>query len=71
MPILKPTADRKQENIRIKIDSESIDKAKQYCDWAGIKKVDEFFQQAVDYVLSKDREWAQYIGQLERPKNPS
>jgi hypothetical protein len=35
-----------------------IDKIRQYCEWAGVKKTDDFFEQAAEFVLSKDKDWA-------------
>ena len=33
--------------------------AKAYCKFAGIKKIDEFFEKAAEFVFKKDKEWKQ------------
>lgn len=57
MPIIKSKDKAEKEQIRISIDKPIIEKIKQYCEWAGVKKPDEFFEQAAIYILSKDKDW--------------
>jgi hypothetical protein len=64
MPIIKPKQKNEKEQIRISIENRVLEKIKQYCEWAGISKQDEFFEQAAEFVLSKDKDWlAQYNSQ--------
>lgn len=57
MPIIKPKQKHEKEQIRISIENRVLEKIKQYCEWAGISKQDEFFEQAAEFVLSKDKDW--------------
>jgi hypothetical protein len=57
MPIIKAIEKSEKIQIRISMESDTLEAIKAYCEWAGIKKQDDFFEQAVKYVLSKDNEW--------------
>lgn len=57
MPIIKAKQKQDKEQIRISVDKGLIDKIKQYCEWANVTKQDEFFEQAAEFVLSKDKDW--------------
>jgi hypothetical protein len=57
MPIIKAKQKQDKEQMRISIDTQVLEQIKQYCDWASISKPDEFFEQAAEYVLSKDKDW--------------
>ena len=57
MAIIKATQKQEKEQIRISIDKEVFDTIKKYCDWANVKKMDEFFEQAAAFVFSKDKDW--------------
>ena len=57
MPIIKAKEKQEKEQVRISIDTRVLEKVKQYCAWASISKPDEFFEQAAEFVLSKDKEW--------------
>lgn len=57
MPIIKAKQKQDKEQIRISVDKGLLDKIKQYCEWANVTKQDEFFEQAAEFVLSKDKDW--------------
>ncbi len=57
MPIIKAKQKQEKEQIRINIEKGIYEKIKQYCEWAGVQKYDEFFEQAAEFVLSKDKDW--------------
>lgn len=63
MPIIKSKSKKEKEQIRISIDKAIIEKIRQYCEWADVQKPDEFFQQAAEFILSKDKEWLNHISQ--------
>ena len=63
MPIIKSKNKTDKEQIRISIEKNIIEKIRQYCEWAGVKKHDEFFEQAAEYILSKDKDWLNHINQ--------
>ncbi len=43
--------------MRIAIDAETATRINAYCNFAGIKKVDEFFEKAAEFVMAKDKDW--------------
>lgn len=57
MPIIKAKQKHDKEQIRISIETKVLEKIREYCDWAKITKPDEFFEQAAEYVLAKDKDW--------------
>lgn len=57
MPIIKAKQKNEKEQIRISIDKPVLAKIKKYCEWANVAKQDEFFEQAAEFVLSKDKGW--------------
>ena len=63
MPIIKSKEKNEKEQIRISVEKSLAEKIRQYCEWAQVKKVDKFFEQAADFVLSKDKEWINYFNQ--------
>ena len=40
---------------------ELLDNIRQYCDWLKIKKIDDFFEQAAEHILKKDKDWIKYV----------
>lgn len=65
MPIIKSNQKQDKKQVTIRIESHILDKIKQYCDWAGVKKNDDFFQQAAEYLLLKDKDWKTHMNQKE------
>jgi hypothetical protein len=57
MALLKPIIKPEKKQIRINIDTKTIEMANAYCTFAGIKNVDEFFELAAAFVMQKDTEW--------------
>jgi len=63
MPIVKSVQKQDKSQVRISIDSKTLETIKQYCEWAGVNKHDEFFEEAAKYLLSKDKDWKNHISQ--------
>lgn len=63
MPIIKSSGKIEKEQVRISIDKSILEKIKQYCEWADVKKYDDFFVQAAEFVLSKDKEWVKHTSE--------
>lgn len=63
MPIVKAKQKQDKTQIRINIETQVFEAIKQYCDWAGVHKQDDFFEQAANYLLSKDADWKNYLKQ--------
>lgn len=57
MPIIKVKRSSDKEQIRISVDKSLSEEINDYCLWAGDVKKDDFFAQAAEYVLKRDREW--------------
>lgn len=62
MPIIKAKQKQEKEQIRVSIEKGVLEKIKQYCEWAGISKQDDFFEQAAEFVFSKDKGWQALSG---------
>ncbi len=60
MPIIKVKQKEEKEQIRINIECKLLDSIKKYCDWLKIKKIDDFFEQAAEHILKKDKDWIKY-----------
>ena len=60
MPIIKASGKIEKEQVRISIDKSVLEKVKQYCAWADVK-YDDFFAQAAEFVMSKDKEWIKHM----------
>jgi hypothetical protein len=57
MAIIKPKQKIEKQQMRISLETPLIEKITKYCELLNIKKVDDFFEQAAEYVLSKDKDW--------------
>lgn len=60
MALLKSSEKTRKKQLRINIQESIADEAKTYCDWANISQLDDFFEQAAQYIFKKDKEWKQY-----------
>jgi len=54
MSIIKPIQKAKKVQQRISIDQSILDDIKQYCQYAGFQKFDEFLEEAAVHVLSNE-----------------
>lgn len=61
MPLVKSKQKQEKVQVRINIESKTLETIKQYCDWAGVAKQEEFFEEAAKYLLSKYKDWKDYI----------
>ena len=57
MPIIAPTLQSNKKMIRGRISAELEKQLQEYMSWAGVKKMDDFLEQAIQFVLKSDREW--------------
>lgn len=60
MPLLKPSQTSENTQVRITIDKHILAEIGEYCEFAKIKKIDEFFEQAAQRIFLKDKEWKIY-----------
>ena len=71
MPIIKVKRNSDKEQIRISIDKSLSEEINDYCLWAGAVKKDDFFAQAAEYVLKRDREWLALIASKSAQNTPN
>lgn len=62
MALLTPSAKAEKIQIRINVDANTVERAKTYCNFVGIKKIDEFFEKAAEFVMKKDKDWKKTTG---------
>ena len=60
MSIIKSKQKHKRSQVRINIENPIMEKIKQYCEWANVEKLDDFFEQAAEFVLQKDPAWKNF-----------
>jgi hypothetical protein len=68
MSLIKPRINVKKVPARISLDEALLAQVQSYCDWAEIEKVDDFIEQAIEFVLAKDRGWKQFSNQTYNEK---
>ena len=59
MPVISAQKQPERDRIKIEINSEIAAEVKAYMQWADIKDLSFFFEEAANFVLSKDKEWKQ------------
>ena len=59
MPVISAQKQPERDRIKIEINSEIAAEVKAYMQWADIKDLSFFFEEAASFVLSKDKEWKQ------------
>ncbi len=67
MALLKPKHKSERTQVRINIDSEVAKEVGRYCDYAGFKKEDEFFEEAALHILSKDKHFKEWKEKAKQP----
>ncbi len=65
MPIVKAKQKQDKTQIRINIETKIFESIKEYCDWANVHKHDDFFEEAAKYLLTKDKDWKNYLKEKE------
>ena len=57
MSLIKPSLKINKSQIRVSINDDILAEMKSYCSWADIDKIDDFVEQAIQFVFSKDTDW--------------
>lgn len=57
MALITPKIKTKKIQTRISLDEMLLSQIKTYCDWAKIEKIDDFVEQAIEFVFAKDKDW--------------
>ncbi len=63
MSLLTVQPKSKKVTLSLRLDEELLTKVKSYNEWAGIERIDHFFEQAASYVLKKDKDFQKKSGQ--------
>lgn len=59
MALLDPKKRSKRVAISLRLEENLINEISAYCSWLGIARLQEFFEQAADYILKNDKDWKQ------------
>lgn len=57
MALLSAKPKSKKIQITLRLEEVLLSEIKAYQTWAGIDRLDDFFEEAVRYVFDKDKEW--------------
>ena len=57
MALLSPLPVKHLSKVTIELDDQLINGIKHYCKYANLSGIDEFVEQAANFVFSKDKEW--------------
>ncbi|QDP73737.1 hypothetical protein FOG18_13850 (plasmid) [Legionella israelensis] len=60
MPVISAQKQPEKDRFKIEINSDTAAEIKKYMQWADIKDLSFFFEEAASFVLSKDKEWKQH-----------
>jgi hypothetical protein len=69
MSIIKPKPKQDRAQIRIHVDSQVLSEISRYCEYAGFKKQDEFFEEAALHILTKDKDFKEWKEASIKPVN--
>lgn len=59
MLLIKKTSKKESEKLKLTIDAELLARVQKYCDLGEIE-INDFFVQAAEYILRKDKEFRKY-----------
>ena len=57
MPLLKSNNKTVKKYLRISLLESVFEEIKNYCQWANIRKIDDFFELAALFIFKKDKDW--------------
>ncbi len=57
MAWLNPQNRSKRPQISIRLPEHLLAEIGDYCQWIGIAKLQDFFEQAAEYILNHDQDW--------------
>tara|TARA_B100001996_G_C18626255_1_gene579880 strand:+ start:441 stop:671 length:231 start_codon:yes stop_codon:yes gene_type:complete len=60
MPLLKPIEKANKEPVTLNLNAAVWQKTLAYCEWAKFENREEFIEQAIEFVLNKDRDWKKH-----------
>jgi hypothetical protein len=59
MPLLDPKKRSKRVAVSLRFEENLMQEISAYCSWLGITRLQDFFDQAADYILKNDKDWKQ------------
>lgn len=59
MALLDPKKRSKRMQVTFRLEESLISEVSAYCQWLGIARLQDFFEQAADYILKNDKDWKQ------------
>lgn len=63
MALLTPSNKVESKQIKIKVNTDILEKALKYCEFSNIEQVDEFFEKTAAFVMDKDRDFQKFLTQ--------
>ena len=57
MALLNPKDRSKRIPISLRLPEQLLAEIGDYCQWIGIAKLQDFFEQAAEYILDNDHDW--------------
>ena len=57
MALLTPQNRSKRTQVTIRLPEHLLSDISDYCRWLGIAKLQDFFEQAAEYILDNDQDW--------------
>ena len=57
MSLIKPQKEKIYTTTKVRLDQDLLCEIQKYCQWAGIKDINYFFEEASQFVLNKDMQW--------------
>lgn len=61
MAIIQKKISEKKDKIKVEINSEVMSKINEYCKWADVDDISFFFEEAAQFVFSKDKKWKEHL----------
>jgi hypothetical protein len=63
MALISAKKTSEKQKIKLEINKDIYSEIVKYCEWAGIDKIDYFFEEAAGFIFSKDKDWKKTIKQ--------
>lgn len=60
MALIKPDDRLVKKYVRLHLSDSVTEEAKNYCQWIGVNKLDDFFELAAQFIFTKDKEWKKF-----------
>ncbi len=61
MALISGSQAKTKEKIKAEISSDTLNQIQKYCEWASIKDLGFFLEEASHFVFSKDKEWKKQL----------